>query len=498
MKNLKIKILIASFAAMVLITPALARTVNMDEAINVANNWIALTLQKKGNWGGSDMAVIGEVQELKRGQRTLGYFCPVLPKGYIIISLRKELAPVKACSETSNINPECDDGVAKLIKDSMERVINKIEKEVGPIYSVRTRNLNDFLKIDYSASWAKLSKDVKVFEQELESDVGDLNYNEGEILHTPNWHQGDPYNRDCPTPPDGDDCTQPRCVVGCVATAAAQIMRYWYWPPRGVGSGWDDSYDWVNMPDDVTGTSPTAQINAVAELCYEIGVAVGMDYCAGDECASSAETDDIEAVFEQYYRYSDSCCRLDRTDYTAEGWFNEIKIQLNGNQPTQYRIPGHSTVVDGWRELGDAKQYHINCGWAGGHPDKPCWEDYTDTNIWYTLDAIPCSDPDDEYMMVNIFPGVSLTHSLSGTYFLWPPFPYRYFNRDASGSSATFDAGQYLQFLPNIVVTSTGNIKFYGATSLETRFFTRGDTSAGVRIDNGGISMYSGGKVKFY
>jgi len=498
MKKLKIKILIASFAAMVLITPALAKTVTIDEAINVANNWIALTLQKKGNWGGSDMAVIGEVQQLKRGQRTIGYFCPVLPKGYIIISLRKELAPVKACSETSNMNPECDDGVAKLIKDSMERVINKIEKEVGPIYSVRTRNLNDFLKIDYSASWAKLSKDVKVFEQELDSDVGDLNYNEGEILHTPNWHQGDPYNRDCPTPPDGDDCTQPRCVVGCVATAAAQIMRYWHWPPRGVGSGWDDTYDWINMPDEVTGTSPSAQINAVSELCYEIGVAVGMDYCAGDECASSAETDDIEAVFEQYYRYSDSCCRLDRTDYTAEGWFNEIKIQLNGNQPTQYRIPGHSTVVDGWRELGDAKQYHINCGWAGGHPDKPCWEDYTDTNIWYTLDAIPCSDPDDEYMMVNIFPGVSLTHSLSGTYFLWPLFPYRYFNRDASGSSATFDAGQYLQFLPNIVVTSTGSIKFYGVTSLETRFFTRGDTSAGVRIDNGGISMYSGGKIKFY
>ena len=228
MKNLKIKILIASFAAMVLITPVLAQIVTVDEALNVANNWITLTLRQKGDWGGSDMAVIGEVQELKRGQRTIGYFCPVLPKGYIIISLRKELAPVKACSETSDMNPECDDGVVKLIKDNMERVINRIEKEVGPIDSVRKQDLSNFLKIDYGTSWAKLNKDVDVFIKELISDVSASDYSEGEILHTPNWHQGDPYSRDCPAPPDGDDCTQPHCIVGCVATAAGQIMRYWH------------------------------------------------------------------------------------------------------------------------------------------------------------------------------------------------------------------------------------------------------------------------------
>lgn len=498
MKNLTTIILVASFATMMLITPVRAQIVTMDEALNVANNWITLTLRQKGHWGGDSISVAGKVQELKRGVRTIGYFCPVLPKGYIIISLRKDLAPVKACSETSNINPECDDGVVKFIKDNMERIINRIEKEVGPVYSVRKQDLSNLLQIDYSASWVKLSKDVQVFEQELESDVSALNYIEGEILNTPNWHQGDPYNRDCPTPPDGDDCTEPRCTVGCVATAAAQIMRYWHWPPYGVGSGYDDTYDWINMPNDVTGTSPPAQINAVAELCHEVGVAAGMDYCAGEECASSASTEDMETVFEEQFRYSDSCCKLTRSDYTPSGWFDEIKIQLNGNQPIQYKIPGHAVVVDGWRISGSERQYHLNCGWAGGKPNKPCWDGYTNTNTWYTLDAIPCSDPDDEYMMVNIFPGVSLGSSLSGTYVQWPPFPYRYFSRDAWGSSTTFNAGQYFQLLPNIVVTSTGNIKFFGATSLETRFFTRGETSAGVRIDNGGISMYSGGKIKLF
>ena len=47
------------------------------------------------------------------------------------------------------------------------------------------------------------------------------------------WHQGSPYNDQCPmlTPPDE------RTVVGCGATAAVQIMYYWKWPNTGVGSG---------------------------------------------------------------------------------------------------------------------------------------------------------------------------------------------------------------------------------------------------------------------
>ncbi len=48
------------------------------------------------------------------------------------------------------------------------------------------------------------------------------------------WHQGSPYNDQCPVLEPGTD---ERCVVGCVATTAAQIMYYWQWPNTGTGSG---------------------------------------------------------------------------------------------------------------------------------------------------------------------------------------------------------------------------------------------------------------------
>jgi len=43
------------------------------------------------------------------------------------------------------------------------------------------------------------------------------------------WHQGHPFNDQCPIHPQGGA----RCVVGCPATAMVQIMYYWKWPNSG-------------------------------------------------------------------------------------------------------------------------------------------------------------------------------------------------------------------------------------------------------------------------
>lgn len=49
-------------------------------------------------------------------------------------------------------------------------------------------------------------------------------------LVTSKWDQMEPYSDKCPLL--GED----RCVVGCVATAMAQVMRYWKHPTKGTGS----------------------------------------------------------------------------------------------------------------------------------------------------------------------------------------------------------------------------------------------------------------------
>jgi hypothetical protein len=74
-----------------------------------------------------------------------------------------------------------------------------------------------------------------------------------------------------------------------------------------------------------------------------------------------------------------------------------------------------------------------------------------------------------------------------------------YFDQDAYGDNATFEAGLYLQFLHNIKVSSSlGAVRFVGSGAGETRLFTRGDPSQGARINDGAISLYSGGSMKLY
>lgn len=48
---------------------------------------------------------------------------------------------------------------------------------------------------------------------------------------TSRWHQKQPYNAQCPSLTGAE-----QTIVGCVATALAQILRYWQWPPVGEGN----------------------------------------------------------------------------------------------------------------------------------------------------------------------------------------------------------------------------------------------------------------------
>ncbi len=82
------------------------------------------------------------------------------------------------------------------------------------------------------------------------------------LLGNIKWDQGAPYNNFCPvinTPNTGD-----RAAVGCVATAMAQLMKYYNWPVTGTGTNsyttstlglnlsanfGATTYDWANMTD---------------------------------------------------------------------------------------------------------------------------------------------------------------------------------------------------------------------------------------------------------
>jgi hypothetical protein len=524
MEKLRKTILIASLVLVGLRIPVRAETATMDEAVTVANNWINLIIQKTGNWGDANTAYVEDIQEFKRGKRVVGYFCRVKPEGYIVVSLRKKLAPVKAYSATDYLDAESEEGMADMLKGRMERMLDAIEQQATPNKSGTDPSAQSSVRIDYRPAWDELGPDVQSFKAGLESGAIAMAYDPGTKLLTSSWKQKAPYNNTCPYLPSPDSC---RVKAGCVAIAGAQVMRYWAWPPYGEGPSplkggnpYDDPYDWANMPDRCTSGSDEIQKDAVAELCAEVGDSVKMDYgCKVSNAVTTCEwiplcDYSLESAMKNNFRYSMDLAVEFSFDIGSYDWFERIKEQLNLNRPLPYSCfapKPHVIVVDGWHIVvaGSTiiKQFHMNYGWDGWVPNPadpnwdPEWSGYTTSNTWYTLDHLPGGNVDVETVLVDVYPAPSLGRDLRGRYSRNASFDYRYFDQDCTNVTFTiFDAGQNLQFLPGVKLTSVGgNIRFEGTSSQNTRLFSiKGTSSAGINIDDAAIVLHPDGGIRFH
>jgi hypothetical protein len=222
-----------------------------------------------------------------------------------------------------------------------------------------------------------------------------------ETLMTSTWNQSPIYNMYCPM--DGGS----RSVVGCVATAMAQIMNYHEYPKTGKGSSSYDilgqtlsvdyylsRYGFSKMPDYLTSGSSTEAKHEVAQLSYHAGVAVEMMYGAD---GSGAYSNDVPAALKNYFKYSTSTSYADRSSYTATTWRNLLKGQLDNALPVYYSghgsAGGHAFVCDGYA---DDNYYHFNWGWGG----------YSDGN--FSIDNLNpggMTFNDGQAVVYNIVPG---------------------------------------------------------------------------------------------
>lgn len=189
------------------------------------------------------------------------------------------------------------------------------------------------------------------------------------------WDQEAPYNNLCPK--KGSRTT----VTGCVATAMAQVMKYFNWPVTGAGTvsyRWNrqtltmnlgaTTFDWANMlnsyPSANSGTS--AQRTAVATLMKACGYAVEMEYDIASNGGSGASSYELANVLVENFGY-DKGARMEWRDfYALEDWNEMIYQNLANVGPLLYggsgSDGGHEFVCDGYRSGG---MFHINWGWSG-------------------------------------------------------------------------------------------------------------------------------------
>ena len=196
------------------------------------------------------------------------------------------------------------------------------------------------------------------------------------------WGQEMPYYLQCPME-NGE-----YCVVGCVATAMAQVMYYWKFPTSsdaisGYGGGWwggitvpalpattfDYSlmlpsychWDWDNSQL-IQDTYTDAQAQEVAKLSRYCGQAVEMDY--SPEGSGAYTWDQLAAM--KNFGYSNNAQLKSKSGNTTE-WESMIRTELEAGRPILYSASdpsagGHAFICDGYNS---SNYYHFNYGWYG-------------------------------------------------------------------------------------------------------------------------------------
>ena len=196
------------------------------------------------------------------------------------------------------------------------------------------------------------------------------------------WGQGEGYNDLCPAY-TGRGNSGGHAVVGCVALAMAQVIRYWAYPDTGFGEHtyYDEPYgtltahfdevryDYANMPDEYSYWNGTEeQRAALSQLCYHCGVSVNMNYqSVGNEDGSGAQTENIVnglthfGYFGAFYqsRTSSADFRHDFDSLVLNDLKKGFPVVCQGYS-SEY---GHAYVCDGYRA--STSKYHFNWGWDG-------------------------------------------------------------------------------------------------------------------------------------
>lgn len=188
------------------------------------------------------------------------------------------------------------------------------------------------------------------------------------------WGQSSPYNGQCPS------SGYSRCIVGCAATASAQIMYYWghqkgydlpstaipaYTPIR-LGKELPElpatTFDWASMKDAASSDA------AAAKLCRYVGQALEMDYGTSN---SEAWGSDVANAFRDYFGYDQQTRIVFRSDYNYDVFEQMIYDEIEAGRPvfvaglyySGSSWGGHGFVCDGYQSSNG--YYHINWGWNG-------------------------------------------------------------------------------------------------------------------------------------
>ncbi len=378
-----------------------------SDAGRAVRGWLGTGPRPLGTALGSQ---IGNIETFTDNSGSPAYYIVNLqPSGFVIVAADDDVEPIMGFVKDGVYDTSPENPLADLVKnDSKARIatVRDVTRPVSPDEVGRRQNNR--------AKWS-------VFE-EL---AGERGHARGQgrpdkpgvaslpaiddcriapLLET-NWAQGDVagtcYNYYTPN----------HYLCGCVATAAAQLMRYHQYPTSGIGvhsfsitidnnppANWNTrggdgsggAYVWENMVASPDLYTTQAQRQAIGALCYDAGLTVNMHYTSGD---SIANTLDLADALTGTFGYTNAIKGYNNGNEMGAPLTAMINPNLDAGDPVLLGITGssggHAIVCDGYGFNNSTLYHHLNLGW-----------NETANDAWYNLPSIITTNPNCSYTII--------------------------------------------------------------------------------------------------
>jgi hypothetical protein len=337
------RLILLVLAVFSICTHAFTKEVPVSAAIQVAENFI-----NKGRDSQDSSASILHVITEFYGNIAVLYVCNSAT-GFVLVAADDRVYPILGYSYNGPYDPEKKN---EAFTWWVSQYAQQIHQLIDENYSASQEIANEWHQY-LSGSQTNRSKGNSVAP-----------------LLTTKWNQGNHYNALCPAAPGGPGG---HAMVGCVAVAMGQIMKYHEYPVQGIGSSsythstygvqsanyGSTTYNWTNMPNILSGPNTD-----VATLLYHIGVSVKMNY---GPSGSGAPALSAFNPIKQYFGYSNSTEVDFKVGYSDSLWEKRLRLELDDGRPIYYEgvdatAGGHAFVCDGYDENGF---FHFNWGWGG-------------------------------------------------------------------------------------------------------------------------------------
>lgn len=338
---------------------------------------------------------ITSVDAFSDSQGQIEYYVTNLsPKGFVIVSADDALEPIIAFSPNGSFNASLETPLGLLIykdtksrKDALQKQNSK-KKSTGRTvtqkkWDVLTAKANQSYAISYGLSGitdVRVAPLVQSKWGQQDDGLGNYCYD----YYTPNHYPS-----------------------GCVATAMAQLIRYHEYPVVGIGlhtetvivdgqevqrttrggNGSGGAYNYANMPYDPFEGSTATQRAAIGSLCYDAGVAVGMDYAvdgSGSYLYYPYYDTDADRAMVSIFQYGNCIAGNNDGDNLGSVLVEMMNPNLDAGLPVILGIydsaypatSGHAILADGYGYNNQTLYHHLNMGWYGMD------------DVWYTLPDI--------------------------------------------------------------------------------------------------------------